>query len=417
MRQLIAGNWKMNGLLRDGVALADALRQGCEGLDCDLLVCPPATLLRPVAESLAGSAIAVGGQDCHAEPKGAHTGDISAPMLRDAGASWVILGHSERRTDHHETDELAREKVLAAVAAGLTPIVCVGETQEQRQSGRETEIVGWQISGSLPDDFAGVIAYEPIWAIGAGRTATERDVGVMFAFIREELKRQFGDAGQSIRILYGGSVKPDNAGAILAVPEVGGALVGGASSGCRRVPCNRPGGAHVGGRRARPLRFARGPVAARTRRPPQGPSMATVLTILDLFITIALIGVVLIQRSEGGGLGIGSGGGGMGSFMTGRGTANLLTRTTAVLAALFMALSLVLALMNRGTVGAGRTVLEPPRSRQVAPVMPPLPGTPGMPEAPSVPVKPVAPGGLGGPVPAKKPAIAPSPAAPQVPTQ
>jgi triosephosphate isomerase len=234
MRQLIAGNWKMNRLLRDGTELARAIRQGwegqgCDGLGCDLLVCPPATLLHPVGQILAGSPVALGGQDCHPEPNGAHTGDISAPMLRDAGAGWVILGHSERRQNHQETDELVREKVLAAVAAGLTPIVCVGETAEQREAGRETEVVGWQISGSLPDHFSGAIAYEPVWAIGTGRVATERDVGMMHAFIREELRRQFRERADGIRILYGGSVKPDNAAAILATPEVGGALVGGAS--------------------------------------------------------------------------------------------------------------------------------------------------------------------------------------------
>ena len=164
---------------------------------------------------LAGSPVAVGGQDCHQAAQGAHTGDISAAMLRDAGAAWVILGHSERRQDHGETDELVREKVLAAVAAGLTPIVCVGETDEQRTGGQETEIVGWQLAGSLPKGFgkafAGVVAYEPVWAIGTGRTPTEAEVAAMHAFIREELVRQFGEAGQGMRILYGGSVKPDNA--------------------------------------------------------------------------------------------------------------------------------------------------------------------------------------------------------------
>lgn len=229
MQQLIAGNWKMNGLRSDGAALAAALRNGCEGLACELLVCPPATLLHSVVDQLAGSAIAVGGQDCHPAPNGAHTGDLSAAMLRDAGASWVILGHSERRAEHHETDELVREKVVAATAAGLTPIVCVGETEEQRQSGRETEVVGWQISGSLPKGFTGVVAYEPVWAIGTGRSATEADIATMHACIREELVRQFGWAGQTIRILYGGSVKPENAAGILAVEHVGGALVGGAS--------------------------------------------------------------------------------------------------------------------------------------------------------------------------------------------
>ena len=199
------------------------------GLACELLVCPPFTAIEPVARALAGSAVAVGGQDCHPKGQGAHTGDISAAMLRDAGATWVILGHSERRQNHGETDELVREKVLAAVEAGLTPIVCVGETEDQRASGQETEVVGWQIAGSLPKPFAGVVAYEPVWAIGTGRTATEQDVATMHAFIHEELVRQFGEAGQGIRILYGGSMRPANAGSLLAVPHVGGGLIGGAS--------------------------------------------------------------------------------------------------------------------------------------------------------------------------------------------
>ncbi|HET6196846.1 MAG TPA: triose-phosphate isomerase, partial [Acetobacteraceae bacterium] len=150
-------------------------------------------------------------------------------MLRDAGASWVILGHSERRHNHGETDELVREKVLAATEAGLTPIVCVGETEEQRVGGQETEVVGWQIAGSLPKPFTGVVAYEPVWAIGTGKTATEQDVAAMHAFIREELVRQFGEAGQGIRILYGGSMRPANAASLLAVPHVGGGLIGGAA--------------------------------------------------------------------------------------------------------------------------------------------------------------------------------------------
>ncbi len=234
MRQLIAGNWKMNGLAGPARELAEAVRAGTGqagggSLGCDLVVCPPATVLAAVAQALAGSGIGVGGQDCNAEPSGAHTGDIAPAMLTDAGASWVILGHSERRADHGETDDMVRNKVLAAVAAGLTPIVCVGETEEQRNSGRETEVVGWQLAGSLPKDFAGVIAYEPIWAIGTGRTPGEGDVATMHAFIREELRREFGARGESLRILYGGSVKAANAAALLALAEVGGALVGGAS--------------------------------------------------------------------------------------------------------------------------------------------------------------------------------------------
>ena len=229
MRQLIAGNWKMNCLSNDAVALAQGIAAGAQGIAADLLVCPTALHLAAVARAVQGSPVTVGGQDCHQEKQGAHTGDISAPMLRDAGATWVILGHSERRQNHDETDELIREKTLAAVDAGLTPIVCVGETADQRQGGQETEAVGWQIAGSLPKPFTGVIAYEPVWAIGTGKTATEQDVAPMHAFIREELVRQFGDAGHGIRILYGGSVRDANAASILAVPNVGGALVGGAS--------------------------------------------------------------------------------------------------------------------------------------------------------------------------------------------
>ena len=173
--------------------------------------------------------VAVGGQDCHTETHGAHTGDISAPMLRDAGASFVILGHSERRQNHGESDPLVRAKTVAAIAAGLTPIACVGETDAERQAGRESAVVGGQLAGSLPDGFAGVVAYEPVWAIGTGRTATEADVAAMHLFIRQELVRRFGAAGETILILYGGSVRPANAASLLAVPHVGGALVGGAS--------------------------------------------------------------------------------------------------------------------------------------------------------------------------------------------
>ena len=227
MRQLIAGNWKMNGTTAEAAALAEALRGGAAG--CDLLVCPPATQLVAVAAALAGTPVMVGGQDCHADKCGAHTGDVAASMLRDAGAGWVILGHSERRSEHHETDELVRRKAVAAMAAGLTPIVCVGETDEQRSEGRQTEVVGWQLAGSLPEGFAGVVAYEPIWAIGSGKSATEEDVETMHAFIRAELVRQFPEGGAAVRILYGGSVKPGNAAALLALPDVGGALVGGAS--------------------------------------------------------------------------------------------------------------------------------------------------------------------------------------------
>ena len=229
MRQLIAGNWKMHGLAAEALSLAKAVAAGAGGMACDLLVCPPFVHVPSVAQVLAGTPVAVGAQDCHPAKQGAHTGEVSALMLRDAGATWVILGHSERRQNHGETDELVREKILAAVDAGLNPIVCVGETEDQRNAGQETEVVGWQIAGSLPKPFSGVVAYEPVWAIGTGKTATEQDVATMHAFIREELVRQFGDAGQGIRILYGGSMRPANAASLLAVRHVGGGLIGGAS--------------------------------------------------------------------------------------------------------------------------------------------------------------------------------------------
>jgi len=229
MPQLIAGNWKMHGLTATAVALARSVAAGAAGLACELVVCPPFVHIAAVAQALLGTDVPIGAQDCHPANEGAHTGEVSARMLRDAGASWVILGHSERRQNHGETDELVREKVIAAMEAGLTPIVCVGETADQRASGEETEVVGWQIAGSLPKPFSGVVAYEPVWAIGTGKTATDQDVAVMHAFLREELVRQFGDAGAAIRILYGGSVRPANASSLLAVPHVGGALVGGAS--------------------------------------------------------------------------------------------------------------------------------------------------------------------------------------------
>lgn len=229
MRQLIAGNWKMNGTLAMAEAMAGALRAAAAGLGCDLLVCPPATLVGPMAQMLQGSAVAVGGQDCHAKASGAHTGDIAAPMLREVGATHVILGHSERRADHGESDAAVRAKVQGAVAAGLVPIVCVGETEAQRVAGEQGAVVAAQLGGSLPDGFAGVVAYEPVWAIGTGRTPTEADVAAMHLHIRRELVKRLGDVGAGLRILYGGSVKPSNAAALLGLPEVGGALVGGAS--------------------------------------------------------------------------------------------------------------------------------------------------------------------------------------------
>ncbi len=229
MRQLIAGNWKMNGLRADGVALAQAVRAGADGLGCDLVLCPPATLLAAVAEVLQGSGIGTGGQDCLVPIKGAHTGDISAVMLHDAGASWVILGHSERRERYAESNGLVRDKAVAAMAAGLLPIVCVGETEQQRLAGAAETVVAAQVDGSVPPGFTGVVAYEPIWAIGTGRVAEDADIVDMHRCIRNQLVDTLGPKGQVMRILYGGSVKPAGAAAILALPGVGGALVGGAS--------------------------------------------------------------------------------------------------------------------------------------------------------------------------------------------
>ena len=228
-RQLIAGNWKMNGTRQNAQGLAQSLVARLPADAADVVVCPPFTLLPLLADSLAGTALALGAQDCHKAPSGAYTGDISAIMLGEFGVSYVILGHSERRQGHGELDDTVREKAIAATKAGLTPIVCIGETEDQRESGGYTDVLGWQIKGSLPDNFAGLLAYEPIWAIGTGLAATTEQIAQTMLFLREELVRQFGEAGKAIKILYGGSVNADNAAAILGIPEVGGALVGGAS--------------------------------------------------------------------------------------------------------------------------------------------------------------------------------------------
>jgi triosephosphate isomerase len=232
-RKLIAGNWKMNGLLASGRGLArDLVAQlGDQPPACDFLVCPPVQLLMPVAEELAGSQALLGAQDCHTAEKGAHTGDISAAMLADAGCSHVILGHSERRADHGESDCLVRFKAQAAFAAGLVPIICIGETEDERQAGQALAVVGTQIAGSLPRaEGEIVVAYEPVWAIGSGRTPTPDEVGEVHGHIRSLLREQLGgDRGAAVRILYGGSVKAANAGELLTIDDVDGALVGGAS--------------------------------------------------------------------------------------------------------------------------------------------------------------------------------------------
>ncbi|MET4807986.1 triose-phosphate isomerase [Limibacillus sp. MBR-115] len=231
-RKLIAGNWKMNGLLAEGTALAEALvnLQATNSVNCDLLIAPPATLISPLATLLSGSGIALGGQDCHCEPKGAHTGDISAAMLADLGCRFVIVGHSERRNDHAESNTVVRQKARAAQAAGMIPVICVGESLEEREAGQAEACVADQIRGSLPDDGEAVLAYEPVWAIGTGRSATPEDVARMHEAIRKVTGEVRGaDYAARCRILYGGSVKPANAGELLQLLDVDGALVGGAS--------------------------------------------------------------------------------------------------------------------------------------------------------------------------------------------
>jgi triosephosphate isomerase len=233
IRPLIAGNWKMNGL-KSSQAEFEAIREGAAGVaaKADLLVCPPATLIAGFADRAKGSNLAVGAQDCHPNASGAHTGDLSAEMLADAGASAIIVGHSERRADHGETDALVRQKAEAAWRAGLTAIVCIGETQAHRDAGQTLNICGGQLAGSLPDGATSanlVVAYEPVWAIGTGLTPTAKDVEQVHAFIRGVLTDRFKGEGGRIRILYGGSVKPSNAVELMAVANVNGALVGGAS--------------------------------------------------------------------------------------------------------------------------------------------------------------------------------------------
>jgi len=233
-RPLVAGNWKMNGL-RAALVEIDAIVAEFDAgwrKKTDLLICPPATLLAAAAARLEGTDIALGGQDCHAEASGAHTGDLSAAMLADAGARFVIVGHSERRADHGESDGLVLAKARAALAAGLTPIVCVGETRREREAGKAETVVAAQIAGSVPPEAPPerlVVAYEPVWAIGTGLTPTPQDVARMHGFARQRIEALRPGKGAATRILYGGSVKPENARELLRVSDVDGALVGGAS--------------------------------------------------------------------------------------------------------------------------------------------------------------------------------------------
>ena len=233
IRPLIAGNWKMNGTAREAAALAEGVRAGLDRVPgADLLICPPFLHIHAAAAAIAWKPVAIGAQDVSAEGNGAHTGDLSAAMLADAGCGYVIVGHSERRADHGETDATVRAKAAAAIGAGLIPVVCVGETEAQRDSGEAEAVVAAQVAGSLPEGFVaakGVVAYEPVWAIGTGRTPTEGDIAAMHRRLRAEVVRAAGEGGRTTRMLYGGSVKPSNAAAILAIPDVDGALVGGAS--------------------------------------------------------------------------------------------------------------------------------------------------------------------------------------------
>lgn len=232
-RPLVAGNWKMNGslaMLKEPRLLAAMLKD--VKLKADVMVCPPAIILRRVKSVLKGSKIRVGGQDCHAAASGAHTGDVSAEMLKEAGATAVIVGHSERRTNHGEGDGAVRSKAKAAQRAGLTAIICIGETLEERKGGQTLEVVTRQLKGSLPEGSTAantVIAYEPVWAIGTGLTPTTAEVAEVHALIRKELGGLMAGEGDKVRILYGGSVKPSNAAELMGQPNVNGALVGGAS--------------------------------------------------------------------------------------------------------------------------------------------------------------------------------------------
>jgi triosephosphate isomerase len=235
IRPLVAGNWKMNGLksgLTEALAVRDAVSGPLAGLAVDIMVAPPATLLMVMAETCRGSKIGFAGQDCHAKASGAHTGDIAAEMLKESGASAVIVGHSERRADHDETDAVVKAKAAAAHRAGITAIVCVGETIGERQAGLALVVVARQLKNSMPNGCTPentVIAYEPVWAIGTGLTPSPADVAEVHGAIRNDLVTRFGSLGEQMRILYGGSVKPDNARTLLSVANVNGALVGGAS--------------------------------------------------------------------------------------------------------------------------------------------------------------------------------------------
>ena len=235
-KTLIAGNWKMNGLLEDGIALAKGVAQEVKKAgrkDCEFLICPPFTLLSSAKKAIKGTKLMLGAQDCHYAEKGAHTGDISAKMLQDIGCQYVIVGHSERRTNHYESNELIKQKAEAAINTGLKGIICIGETEAEKDAGKTIAVCSAQIEGSVPEISNGqntVIAYEPVWAIGTGRTPTTAEVEEVHAAIRKVVAKKLGRANANkMRILYGGSMKPSNAKELLALPDVDGGLIGGAS--------------------------------------------------------------------------------------------------------------------------------------------------------------------------------------------
>ena len=235
-KTMIAGNWKMNGLLADGIELAKGIATEVKAMgkpECEFLVCPPFTLLTSVKKALRGTKIALGAQDAHFNTKGAHTGDISPEMLKDVGCSYVILGHSERRADHNESNELINKKAVASNQAGLKTVICIGETLEERDAGKTIDVCTQQILGSVPDNATSantVIAYEPVWAIGTGKTPTSADVQEVHSAVRKVLAKKLGKGNANkMRILYGGSVKPSNAKEFLSLEDVDGALIGGAS--------------------------------------------------------------------------------------------------------------------------------------------------------------------------------------------
>lgn len=231
VKPIIIGNWKMNGLTQEADHIVSSLLTYAEQHKdfAPTVICPPFTQLYHISKHLKNSPLKLGAQDCHTAEKGAHTGNISAEMLKDVGAEYVILGHSERRTDHKESNALILQKTLAAQKAALLPVVCIGETKEERESGKYKDVIADQIKGSLPEHFTGLVAYEPVWAIGTGVSAKNEDIAEVIHFIREKLVAQYGENGKKTPILYGGSVKPNNVKDIFAISELGGVLVGGVS--------------------------------------------------------------------------------------------------------------------------------------------------------------------------------------------